>query len=708
MTYYYLSYFRTFIAPSTEFWTVKRYNYVTRTMQSVTYYPSDRNVDTNGSFDFFEFYEEQSNPNNYTVADGIAIDMYEDGGQSYKVLTQVEDGIANIETVDLTEDLANSVTFTKQDVSTNGGSDGSVAFSSQYKISSISWVQNSLPQSATGAVATGLSANTYTFTIYIWSVSTTKEVTINEPADFSVSGLVTNNLCHGASNGAITLSISGGTAPFTYLWSDGDTNKDRSGLKAGVYSVTVTDDTDNEKTIVFQLVDPPILELQIRRESNELIASVTGGTQPYGYTWNTGETTSRITIDTQVTEYTLIVTDGNGCQITGSFTIEQAKFYFSRNPLPWQVQTDPTGKLDLQFQLDLYVETEYLTNQYEKIITLIQPADSDGSSVFDLSRLVDRYIEAQPPSLEQTEVNREDQNFLRFYVEQRERYGTPTVEGVITKSTVFYVLQGGGSFEAVAAQRFQDYINSTDRFFTWDINPRKTTPTTPQWLYYMSKSKSGFEVHVELFYTDGSSSTQKVLSQGNTRVFELHSIPSGYQQLNIDTLIQSGKTLKAYEVLVKNTQGITVSERYRYVMDNNHQQFELTMVYQNSLGGFNALRCTGKSAYKVRTQTDEIERNLNYDYKVIDGETEVVQKMGERSITFSTGYLTKAEADSLQDFMLSRKVYLIRDGELLPVTIKDSTYKVAEDDDYEFYIAGTMELPKMYHYTPSGLFNSEI
>ncbi len=67
---------------------------------------------------------------------------------------------------------------------------------------------------------------------------------VSDPcANFNVSGSITNE-DYQLSNGAITLNISGGTEPYTYDWNDGDSDKDRTNLQAGIYSVTVTDITN--------------------------------------------------------------------------------------------------------------------------------------------------------------------------------------------------------------------------------------------------------------------------------------------------------------------------------------------------------------------------------------------------------------------------------------------------------------------------------
>jgi hypothetical protein len=58
---------------------------------------------------------------------------------------------------------------------------------------------------------------------------------------FTVTETHVNNTVNGGSAGSIDISVSGGTAPYTYLWNTGQTTQDRTGLAQGAYTVTVTD-----------------------------------------------------------------------------------------------------------------------------------------------------------------------------------------------------------------------------------------------------------------------------------------------------------------------------------------------------------------------------------------------------------------------------------------------------------------------------------
>ncbi|WP_197285472.1 Ig-like domain-containing protein, partial [Pedobacter sp. R20-19] len=103
-----------------------------------------------------------------------------------------------------------------------------------------SWNTNPVQTSAT---ANNLAAGTYTVTVTDASgCSTTQDVTITEPAaGLSITGTVINSTCGATNNGAVDITLSGGTTPYTYQWDSGETTQDISNKAAGTYTVTVTD-----------------------------------------------------------------------------------------------------------------------------------------------------------------------------------------------------------------------------------------------------------------------------------------------------------------------------------------------------------------------------------------------------------------------------------------------------------------------------------
>ncbi|MDD3878363.1 MAG: T9SS type A sorting domain-containing protein, partial [Bacteroidales bacterium] len=149
-----------------------------------------------------------------------------------------------------------------------------------------------------------------------------------QPPVFYVLLTPINVLCNGGNNGAITSSVTGGVAPYTYLWSNAATTANISGLVAGVYSLTVTDHNGATATTTATVSQPPLMELICTHEDVSIncgcngtaTVSVTGGTSPYTYLWSNGLTTSSIT-GLAVGTYSVTVTDINGCSAICSQTV---------------------------------------------------------------------------------------------------------------------------------------------------------------------------------------------------------------------------------------------------------------------------------------------------------------------------------------------------------------------------------------------------
>ncbi len=186
------------------------------------------------------------------------------------------------------------------------------------------------PSGGTAATATGLAAGNYTVTITESGNNCTGTVVVNitQPAaPLALTSTATNVSCFGGNNGAVDLTVNGGTPGYTYNWSTGAGTQDISGLIAGVYTVTVTDANGCTSTHS-RTVTQPAAALNVTGVSTNILCfggatgavniTVTGGTAPYTFNWSTGAGTEDITGLTAGT-YTVLVTDANGCT-NNSFT----------------------------------------------------------------------------------------------------------------------------------------------------------------------------------------------------------------------------------------------------------------------------------------------------------------------------------------------------------------------------------------------------
>lgn len=133
--------------------------------------------------------------------------------------------------------------------------------------------------------------------------------------------------CPGARDGAIDINVTGGTPPYTYIWSNGATTQDINGLDAGIYTVTVNDNNNCPAIFSLTITEPSILAISGTTVNagcgvpdGRVDITVNGGTSPYTYLWNTNATTEDL-LNVPAGSYSVTVTDANGCTGTNQFTV---------------------------------------------------------------------------------------------------------------------------------------------------------------------------------------------------------------------------------------------------------------------------------------------------------------------------------------------------------------------------------------------------
>jgi uncharacterized repeat protein (TIGR01451 family) len=177
-----------------------------------------------------------------------------------------------------------------------------------------------------------LGPGTYTVTVtYAGATCTqTLSVTLSNNSGLLLSTVVTNAITCAGINGQIDLTVTGGTAPYTYQWSDGETAQDADPQVVGTYTVTVIDALGCTAVISAVVGDTPLLSLSTQiladvcgANGGLIDLTVTGGVSPYTYAWSTGYLLQDLLNLTQGT-YTVTVTDAAGCTKTASGTILQS------------------------------------------------------------------------------------------------------------------------------------------------------------------------------------------------------------------------------------------------------------------------------------------------------------------------------------------------------------------------------------------------
>ena len=176
--------------------------------------------------------------------------------------------------------------------------------------------------------AKNLVAGTYSVTVTDANgCASTISVIVNDIGAATLATTTIDASC-GQANGSATVSASGGVAPYTYLWSDGQTSTTASNLIAGNYSVTVTDSkgcvstasiTINDVTAAIQLT-LSVIDASCGQANGSIAVTASSGTAPYTYLWSNGASTSSATNLTSG-NYSVTVTDKNGCLIDTAIDI---------------------------------------------------------------------------------------------------------------------------------------------------------------------------------------------------------------------------------------------------------------------------------------------------------------------------------------------------------------------------------------------------
>ncbi|MCB9186071.1 MAG: gliding motility-associated C-terminal domain-containing protein [Flavobacteriales bacterium] len=245
-----------------------------------------------------------------------------------------------------------NITATSDDASCFGYADGTITvdpIGSNYPVSlSLADGNGNQVQQVNGVYGvdslTDLPAGTYSVTVTDQvGCQTSLNVIIGQPTDLVISANHTDILCNGDDNGRAWVDAAGSVPPYEYQWNDPlqQTTDSIGFLPPGAYTITVTDAQNCMKDTTLSVLEPLPLVLDLSSGADTCLykngavrAEMQGGVIPYDYKWNSlGGDSSNYSID-DVTyawsmisnlsygEYSVLVTDSNGCTIEGSIEVD--------------------------------------------------------------------------------------------------------------------------------------------------------------------------------------------------------------------------------------------------------------------------------------------------------------------------------------------------------------------------------------------------
>ena len=191
---------------------------------------------------------------------------------------------------------------------------------------------------ATSQNITNVGAGTYAVTItdaHGCSVTSTAQLdSVQAPQSLIAANNNVAVKCYGASTGSLTVTLNAGTAPYTYLWSNGGTTLTDANLAAGTYSVTTTD-AHGCSTVTSATVNQPQTPVSAgdalgttpstcSTANGSITTNPTGGTGAYTFNWSNGATTQNLT-NVAANTYSVTITDANGCSVTSAAQLDSVQ-----------------------------------------------------------------------------------------------------------------------------------------------------------------------------------------------------------------------------------------------------------------------------------------------------------------------------------------------------------------------------------------------
>lgn len=265
----------------------------------------------------------QNNPNATNLTAGTYIATVTDGNNCTVTNTIIVD-----------QPPAMTATTTTTPVSCFGGSNGTAEVMANGGVGNFSYSWNTVPAQLT-PIAVGLGAQTYTVTVTDGNGCVLNRTAApTEPTQLQISPTFTPVSCFAGADGSVSVTAQDGTPGYSYSWNTNpiQVSAQVNGLRAGTYSVTVTDANNCSRTGSVVVTEPTLLTVTqsvtpvscFGGLDGTATAQGNGGTTPYAYLWTTSPNQATATaVGLSLGTYQVTVTDANNCTATAISTITE-------------------------------------------------------------------------------------------------------------------------------------------------------------------------------------------------------------------------------------------------------------------------------------------------------------------------------------------------------------------------------------------------
>jgi hypothetical protein len=385
---------------------------------------------------------------------------------------------------------------------------------------------------------------------------------------------------------------------------------------------------------------------------------------------------------------------------TSSEIIFTAREFGSRYILSWTkswsnpepLMTISGGADQIQqtfFKVGILVDL-FIDSDYQNIAEELLPVDLSGQVRIDIHKFFADRLFAEftfPESSDNLIVLRE--NSCRPYrIRAYERYGEDLRAQKLIVSDQYHVLCAGISHlqEAIYNRQdssFWEKLTYNNYFLTWQPKTKIVDRYQIEKLYFLVQSSiPSLVLKIKTYSISGTVSTatlSTLIDPIVKSVYEIILTPNAMQIAGYDD-----GTLKKFDAWLEDGSDNRISEIRTYAMDTLIHENVRYFLFLNSLGGFDTLRITGDQEDSLEYSRTSIKKILGDAFTEKDHQTTASNILERKRYSANTGWKTKEDIAWIRDFFLSKQVYLINTGKLVPVEIT-TTEALQRKDRSEMY-----------------------
>ena len=372
----------------------------------------------------------------------------------------------------------------------------------------------------------------------------------------------------------------------------------------------------------------------------------------------------------------------------------------SRNPIAYTIDALPDTVLEranLSYILCVKTPKSYGSGEYGVLVQLPGrefPKRSElgaeyyPGAQFDAGVFVDDALKRTPPQPNQTGIVTCGDMITPYLVQTRVENAGVVVPDSIKTLPLEYAIKGSLGVEQFAAWRdqfFTGYLADSRRFLTWQPVEKWVDVNQPEFLYYLvnfTPRPLELRLKVDLYYTDGTADTLTAQRMTTVGQYVVYGIPVGFVALGLpEREAAQGKEVHSYKVWISNETDQRLSEVRTYYVQRDYEANVRFLLFANSLGGYDTLRCTGQTARSLTVKGTNAQRALDPAYLPGTAELFSLNRLGERIITLNTGLRDGDELDYLSEIALSDELYIVANEGFVALVPTDNPLSLRTDDE---------------------------